>query len=424
MISGGASLGSIRGAGREPAPIATLDGVSVTREPHAARESASEIAPTRSSTPEVVRTLSTRHLLSPEGALPYRRVSPQIMQNAAPRSLALDYAVGICGVWISGGFFLDAWAHGHVPVENFFTPYHAVFYSGMVALGIFLVAFALRSRRQGYAWRDVFPQPYHLALVGIPIFAAAGIGDMLWHRFFGIEEGVDALLSPTHQVLGLGIFFVAAGPIRSVLAQRGAVTAATQLPLALGLATWLILTHFGTAYAFDPAAGRTNAPPPIVPFTPDYLTALAIGYYKIATGVLIVIFQCTLIAGFALWLVSRMRPSPGMFTTLLVLGNVPAAAAFTNQTPLLAVTVAQALITGIFADYFATRYDPSPSPERAAVFRTFAVAVPMVYAGIYFAGTAIADGIWWDWNIVLGCWIWSGVCGFALTLPILARRTP
>src|SRR5579863_10614108 len=139
-------------------------------------------------------------------------------QHAAPRSIALDYAVGICGVWISGGFFLDAWAHGHVPVESFFTPYHAVFYSGMLALVLMVGAFVLRARGRGYAWPDTVPRPYRLALLRIPIFVAAGIGDMLWHRFFGIEEGVDALLSPTHQILGLGIFLVASGPIRSVLA--------------------------------------------------------------------------------------------------------------------------------------------------------------------------------------------------------------
>ena len=129
------------------------------------------------------------------------------MQNAAPRSLALDYAVGICSVWISGGFFLDAWAHGHVPVESFFTPYHAVFYSGMMALVITVGAFVLHSHRLGYAWPDTHPPAaIGVALLGIPIFIAAGFGDMLWHRFFGIEEGVDALLSPTHQILGLGIF--------------------------------------------------------------------------------------------------------------------------------------------------------------------------------------------------------------------------
>jgi hypothetical protein len=347
-----------------------------------------------------------------------------LQHRAVPRSIALDYAVGICGVWISGGFFLDAWAHGHVPVESFFTPYHAVFYSGMLALALVIAAFVLHSRSLGYDWQNAVPRSYRLALLGIPIFLVGGIGDMLWHRIFGIEEGVDALLSPTHQILGLGIFFLSSGPIRSVLAERPhATTLARQMPLLLGLATWLILAHFGTAYAFDPAAGRTNAPPPIVPFTSNYLTALGIGYYKIATGVLIVIFQSTLIAGFALWLVARMHPCPGMVTLLLLIGNLPAAAAFTNQSPLLEVTFAQSLITGLLADALVVLYDPHPSGAHMQAFRWFAVAVPMTYIGTYLVGTLMTDGIWWDWNVALGSWIWSGVCGFALSLLMVARRT-
>lgn len=346
-----------------------------------------------------------------------------VQQHAAPRSIALDYGVGICCVWISGGFFLDAWAHGHVPVESFFTPYHAVFYSGMLAVTLLVVMYALHYRALGYDWAHSIPRSYRLAIVGIPLFVLAGVGDMLWHRVFGIEEGVDALLSPTHQVLGLSIFFLASGPIRSVLADRAyATTLVRQLPLVFGLATWLILAHFGTAYAFDPAAGRTNAPPPTVPFTPDYLTALAIGYYKIATGALVVIFQSTLIAGFALWLVSRLRPCPGLLTLLLLIGNVPAAAAFTNQTPLLEMTLLQSLIAGIVGDTLIALYDPYPSQAKMKAFRWFAVVVPMTYIGVYLVGMATTERIWWDWNIALGSWIWSGVCGFALSLLISARR--
>ena len=112
-----------------------------------------------------------------------------VEQRAAPRSIALDYAVGICGVWISAGFFLDAWAHGHVPVETFFTPYHAVFYTGLLAVAIVLAAFVLRYRSYGYAWVNAVPRAYRLAMLGIPIFLAGGIGDLIWHRLLGNRGG-------------------------------------------------------------------------------------------------------------------------------------------------------------------------------------------------------------------------------------------
>ncbi len=342
------------------------------------------------------------------------------MQGPAPRNLAFDYAMGICSVWITTGFFFDAWAHGHVPVETFFTPYHATFYSGMLAGLICVAVFALRNRARGYAWRDCIPAAYRLPLLGIPIFIVAGLGDMTWHLLLGIEEGVDALLSPTHQALGLGMFFVAAGPMASVLAHpNDSRRFARQFPMVLSLAAWLLLLHFGTAYAFDPAAGRIDAPPPIAPFRPDYFSALTFGYYKIGLGVLILIFQSAIMAGFSLWAVARIQPRFGFFTLLLLLGNIPPAAAFTNFTPLLAVTVLQSLIAGLVADTLVARLDPSP--ERVAATRWFGALVPMAYMGTYLIATAIG-GSWWDWNELLGAWLWSGVAGFALSLIATARR--
>lgn len=337
------------------------------------------------------------------------------MISLAPRSLAFDYAVGICSVWISSGFFLDAWAHGHVPIESFFTPYHGVFYSGMAAMVVVLAAYWARVR--------ALPPGYRLAVLGIPIFLLAGVGDLQWHRFFGIEEGVDALLSPTHQCLGLGIFFLASGPIRSVIADRAnSTTFARQFPLVLGAIAWLTLVHFGTAYAFDPGAGRTNAPPAAQSASPQYLTAIAFGYYKISIGVLTAIFQSIVMTAFALWMVARIALRPPSFTLFFVAGNAGAAAAFTNDTPLLAITLAQSIVAGVFADVFVSRYDPRPESPR--YYRCFAVALPALYMGAYLAATFAFDRLWWDWNEALGAWMWCGVVGFALSVVATARRTP
>ena len=335
------------------------------------------------------------------------------MPPTTARSVPFDYAVAICSVWIASGFFLDAWAHGHVEVESFFTPYHAVFYSGMVAmLGVF-AAFWTRHR--------ALPPGSRFAVLGIPLFFLAGIGDLIWHTLLGIEEGVDALLSPTHQGLGLSMFVLASGPIRSVLFDRSrSSTLRLQLPLVLGLATWLILVHFGTAYAFDPAAGRTNAPPRLDGGSPDYLIALAIGYYKISMGVLVMIFQATLMCGFAVWATSRIHLRPGSFTLFYLLANAPAAAAFTNDTPLLAVTLLQSLVTGIVADALVARLDPNPADPMA--YRLFAVIVPTTYMGTYLLAMIGVERIWWDWNEALGAWLWTGVCGFAISFIGLARR--
>lgn len=336
------------------------------------------------------------------------------MKELTTRSLGFDYAVGVCGVWISSGFFLDAWSHGHTLVESFFSPSHAMFYSGMLAMIVVLAAYVARHRG--------VPPGYRLALLGIPIFVLGGFADMIWHFVIGLEEGIDALLSPTHLTLGLGIFFLSSGPIRSVLRDaRNSRTLRTQLPLVLGLVTWLILMHFATAYAFDPAAGRTNAPPSLLGFTPDYLTAIAVGYYKTAMGVLVLLFQSTLMVGFALWATSRMRLAPGSFTLLYVLANIPAAAAFTDETPLLFTTIVQSALAGLVADWLVARTDPQPGGNPRS-FYIFAIAVPMTYAGAYLVTTFFADRIWWDWNIALGAWSLTGLLGFFISLIGTARR--
>jgi hypothetical protein len=322
------------------------------------------------------------------------------------RNASFDVLVSVITLWISCGFFLDAWAHGHVPVESFFTPYHGVFYGGMLALVIVLSVYGVRGR---------IPECYRYPLLGVPIFIAAGIGDLMWHHFLGIEEGVDALLSPTHQGLGLGIFFISAGPIVSALRNRSQLrTFADHVPLIFALATWIELIHFGTAYAFDPAAGRTNAPPAIGAFTPDYLTAISLGYYKTAMGVLVVLFQSAIMAGFALFAGSRFALRPGALTLMYVLGNFAAAAAFTNDTPLLATVLAMSVAGGIVGDAIVARMQPAP--ERVLAYRVLGAAVPAAYFITYFIVTAAFDRVWWDWNVMLGAIIWAGVIGFGLTL--------
>ena len=98
---------------------------------------------------------------------------------------------------------------------------------------------------------------------------------------------------------------------------------------------------------------------------------------------------------------------------------MPPAAAFTNHSNLLAVAAAQAL-----ADRHRrrrVRRGAIRDPNASAVFRTFAAAVPMTYCGVYLVVT-LRGGLWWDWNIALGAWLWSGVVGYVLSLLASARR--
>jgi len=58
---------------------------------------------------------------------------------------------------------------------------------------------------RGAPWGRALPPGYGLSLAGAGVFAASGVGDLLWHLLFGIEARMEALLSPTHVGLTLGL---------------------------------------------------------------------------------------------------------------------------------------------------------------------------------------------------------------------------
>jgi hypothetical protein len=334
------------------------------------------------------------------------------MSSAAPpRSARLDLLVGIVGLWLAGGFLWDSWAHLHVAVETFFTPYHGIFYAAMLAGALVLATAALRNRACGYPRGSLLPPAYRVPLLGIPLFFLGGVGDLIWHTIFGIEDRVDAVTSPTHLVIGLGVLLVLSAPLRSALAEREKITTLLdQLPLLFALAAWLEFIHLGTAYAFDPAAARMYAPPNGIVYSPDYFTASTLVLYKTGSGVAIVILQTLILMTFTLWLVSRFRLAPGALTLFFVLGNGMIAAALTNDTPLLFTYLAMSLVAGIVGDLLVAR--------RASLL-VVGVAVPVAYYGCYFAVTLATDGSWWDWNLMLGALVWSACAGGGLAL--LAR---
>jgi hypothetical protein len=125
---------------------------------------------------------------------------PGSRRRIAPPNALLDLLVGLCGLWLAAGFLLDSWAHLHIAIETFFTPYHAIFYSAMVAGASILAVFARRNFRLGFTGFDTLPAAYQAALWGVPVFFAGGIGDLIWHTFFGVEDRVEAVTSPTHLI--------------------------------------------------------------------------------------------------------------------------------------------------------------------------------------------------------------------------------
>lgn len=123
-------------------------------------------------------------------------------------------SVGL-GAWMVVGLYVDGWAHNTVRgLETFFTPWHGLLYSGFAAGAAWIGLLAWR-RRAGRTWWSALPPGYHAAAVGVALFGLGGLGDMAWHIAFGVEVGLDALLSPTHLVLLTGATLMLTAALRA-----------------------------------------------------------------------------------------------------------------------------------------------------------------------------------------------------------------
>jgi hypothetical protein len=128
-----------------------------------------------------------------------------------------DLVTVLLATWLIGGIGLDGWAHSNLErqLESFFTPWHAVLYSGFVATALWVLWLVQTRRAEHRTWTQAVPRGYGLGLVGVAVFAVGGVGDLLWHQVFGIETGIAALLSPTHLLLFTGVALLLLAPFRA-----------------------------------------------------------------------------------------------------------------------------------------------------------------------------------------------------------------
>jgi hypothetical protein len=347
------------------------------------------------------------------------RVPRSRLANAdPPRTPALDFIIAFCGIWLAAGFLFDSWAHLHVGVETFFTPYHAIFYAAMLVAAITFGVFAIVNQFRGYVYPRFLPVAYRRALIGVPVFFLGGVGDLIWHTFFGVENRIEAVTSPTHLIIGYGVVLVLSGPIRSAFSARATMLSLrAQLPLLFCVASILEFAHLGMSYAFDPSVARMDAAPVAAAGSPYALLDAALTQYKLGTGITIIILTAIVEMAFALWIASRFRLAPGAMTVFFVLGDTMIATALTNDRPILAIHFFQALVAGIVADVILARgRGPRVELPNLRTIRTLAILVPLAYYGTFFALTIAIEGTWWSWALISSTLVWTVAAGFGLTL--------
>jgi hypothetical protein len=321
-----------------------------------------------------------------------------------------EWAVVLCSLWFVGGLYLDGWAHNHLSssLETFFTPWHAVFYSGFVALAAVLLALVVRRKVPGKPWNEAVPHGYRWALAGIGVFFLGGMGDMVWHIVFGIEANIDALLSPTHLLLAIGLILMVSAPLRAWYLHPGDAkdaTLARQLPMILSLACVLSLLTFMTQYNHF-VEMRAGGIGPSDAVSADRIQALAISGF---------LFQTFLLMGSVFLIMKRSRIVPGALTILFTL-NVLAMVFMRDGLMLLP----SAILAGIVAD--ALLPSSAPTRENDRNFRLFAFVVPFALFLCYFLTIIFTGGTWWSIHLWTGSVFIAGIAGLLLSYLALPPR--
>jgi hypothetical protein len=293
-----------------------------------------------------------------------------------------ELAFVVFAAWAVAGLFLDGWSHNRHKPETFFTPWHALLYSGIAAGVAWSVLEGRRYGRAGTTRPTVSGE--RLTTVGLALFGAAAVGDFLWHQAFGIERGVEALLSPTHLGLMTGGLLLTTGPLRAALATRagGSPSLRRLLPVLASTATTAALAGFFLMYlsafrgqvAGDAVAtwGRGGVP--------EMGEILGIGAVLLTNALLV---------GAALVLVRSWRTPAGSLTLMLTAVALALSGldGFNRVALVLAATVA-----GAAAD-LAVRLDRR---------RWVPVVIPAVLWPAWFAALALTGAMTWPANLWCG----------------------
>lgn len=322
-----------------------------------------------------------------------------------------DWLFVAASFWLLAGLHLDGWAHAHRPgLESFFTPWHAALYSGFGAVAFVTVAAWSANGRK-------MPTGYGLSLVGVVLFAAGGVADMLWHELVGIEVNVEALLSPSHLVLATGMALMVSGPLRA--SWRNTEECATRPSLPALLSASLLLSSFTFFTQYFQPGGRpwpfvgnepttslftTNSPTPDYPVFPGGVPATEIASILGVAGILI---ATALFVGVALVLVRRWELPFGALTLLMGLNGVLFGLA--RATPW---WIGVALAGGLAGDIALRFLRPRLGGWRLAAW---AFTFPAALWVAYFAALIIMGGVWWSAHLWAGVIVLAGLAGVLLS---------
>jgi hypothetical protein len=344
-------------------------------------------------------------------------VPPLTTARPAPATPTEDLITALLGTLVVAGGTLDGWAHNNILAqiqgEGFFTPWHAVLYTGYGATAAWTFWIARRRRRPGTPWwsSSTWPVGYRMGALGVVLFGVAGGLDMVWHEIFGIEVTLDALLSPSHLLLAVGSVLMVTSPLRSwwSTGEGGLRTVAGVLSLALGATVVQIFTLYTSTFNVAAAASPYDG----LQGTPGYvLASLGLAGYLVSTAVILV----------PVLLVHRRGTVPGLITAVVV--PVALFAPIVYEFPAAETTGAvTAIVAAGVADVLVVRLDLRRglnAPLRLPI--AGAVVGALVSAG-HLLGVHLDSTVRWPAELWTGAVVSAAIAGAVLGA-LAARPVP
>jgi hypothetical protein len=336
-----------------------------------------------------------------------------------------EWTVAFFSTWFVVGLYLDGWAHIHQLPDTFFTPWHAIIYSGVLGAALVLAGTAFQAWRSGASWREALPAGYRLSLVGAGLFLVTGVVDFVWHSLFGIEADLEALYSPPHLLLAAAGTLIATGPLWGAWYQRQTGQPALWraiLSLTLVLAIFSFFTS--ESHPFDHPWAWVRLRPPALDATAlglPSLPAAGVGSQEMAEtlGISSILIQSGILMDLLLLMIRRWGAQlPVGWLTFIFTLNAVGMGIF-HGTP---SVVPAALLAGIVADSFYRWLQPNV--QRLQPLRLWSALVPLVLYSLYFLTLLLAGGIWWPIHLWAGGIALAGVTGWLMSYLVFPPAIP
>lgn len=334
-----------------------------------------------------------------------------------------DLGAALLGVWIVVALYLDGRAHLLGLPDSFFTPWHGALYGGLVLLTGWLGLMVWRGKHPRKP-ADLLhiPTGYGWALAGVAVFASGGLADMLWHAAFGLEVGIDALLSPSHLLLFAGAVLMFSGPVLAARAKadlgRG-MDWTLLAPVLLALAAMTGVAMFALSYlsgfiADAPLTALRDFPEG----TPEHITdesqaSVGLGSYLLTSLILTVPL---------VYLARNWRLAVGMAGFLLTSQSVLAMILtdFGFVGPVLIPAMAAAGLVVDLALWVARTKGASARIQALLA----AAILPVVMVTAQLATMGASPGLGWSPELVVGVVLLSGMLSTAVTVLMVQVPVP